>query len=188
MGQASRTEEGWGTGMGSERRRPGNRKHTKDRGDLAEMRFMVEAARRGFAVAKPFGDNEHYDQLVDGGNRIWRVQVKLSGARHHRGFTVRSSWRTSHKQIAYMPEEVDFLVVVIDGRGIWYVIPVRALGGRLTIHLYPFGSRRGSSNRFEKYREAWGLLEGWTGWCGRECPLKLGVEECTKQARHCVKD
>jgi len=37
---------------------------------------------------------------------------------------------------------------------------VRALGGRLTIHLYPFGSRKGSEERFEKYREAWRLLGG----------------------------
>ena len=147
-------------GSGSNARRgPGNRNHTKDRGDLAEMEFMVQAARRGLAVAKPYGDNEHYDMMVDAGHRVWRVQVKYSGARHHRGFSVRSSWRTSHKQCPYSPEEVDFLAVLIAGHGIWYMIPIKALEGRLTIHLYPFGSRRGSSNRFEKYRGAWKLLE-----------------------------
>jgi hypothetical protein len=149
-----------GMGMGSGRHRgPGNRNHTKDRGDLTEMEFMVQAARRGLAVAKPYGDNEHYDIMVDAGHRVWRVQVKLSGARHHRGFTVRSSWRTSHKQRPYSPEDVDFLAVLIGGHGIWYLIPIIALEGRLTIHLYPFGSRRGSSNRFEGYRGAWNLLE-----------------------------
>jgi len=39
--------------------------HTKDRGDLTEMEFMVEAKRRGYPVGKPFGDNQHYDVLLD---------------------------------------------------------------------------------------------------------------------------
>jgi PD-(D/E)XK endonuclease len=134
------------------------RDHTKDRGDLAEMQFMVRATRRGWGVAKPYGDNERYDFVVDAGGRLWKVQVKSTRAVHHRGFTVRSSWRTSMKQKPYLPEEVDFLVVTIVSKRIWYVIPVRALEGRLTIHLYPFGSRRGSSNRFEKYQEAWDLM------------------------------
>jgi len=142
-------------------RRPGNRNHTKDRGDLTELEFMVEGHRRQFVVAKTHGDNEHYDVFVDAGApRVWRVQVKLSGGRHHRGYMVRSSWRSSHRQHAYSPKEVDFLAALIDGKGIWYLIPVRALGGRKTIHLYPFGARRGALKRFEKYREAWWLLEG----------------------------
>jgi hypothetical protein len=133
--------------------------HTKDRGDLTELEFIVEAKKRGFPVGKPYGDNQHYDVLLDAAWKVWKVQVKLGGSRHYRGYTVRSSWRTSWKQIAYSPKDVDFVAALIGGEGIWYLIPVRALGGRKTIHLYPFGSRRGSSRRFEKYREAWGLLE-----------------------------
>jgi hypothetical protein len=134
--------------------------HTKDRGDLTELEFMVAAKRRRYPVGKPFGDNQHYDVLVDAWWKIWRVQVKLGGARHHRGYTVRSSWRTSWKQVSYSPKDVDFLAVLIDGKGIWYLIPVRALGGRKTIHLYPFGCRKDGKKRFEKYKEAWWLLEG----------------------------
>ena len=44
------------------------------------------------------------------------------------------------RQMPYTPSQVDFLVVTIVGKGIWYVIPVRALEGRLTIHLYPFAA------------------------------------------------
>lgn len=139
----------------------GGWEHTKDRGDLAEMQFMVAVSSRGLVVAKPYGDNEKYDLIVDAGwRRLWRVQVKSTAARHHRGFAVRASWRTSHHQISYKPSQVDFIAVTIVGEGIWYLIPVRALAGRLTIHLYPFGSRRGSRNGFEKYRGAWDLLSG----------------------------
>jgi len=137
------------------------RDHSKDKGDLTEMEFTVEATERRMVVSKPWGDNERYDVVVDAGwHLLWRVQVKLTGARHHRGYAVRASWRTSRKQISYKPSQVDFIVVTIAGEGIWYVIPVRALRGRLTINLYPFGCRRDGRNSFEKYREAWHLLKG----------------------------
>jgi hypothetical protein len=154
--------------------KPGGRNNSKHRGSVAELRFMIDAAERGFGVAKPFGDNERYDVVVDATRRLWRVQVKASGAVHHKGFAVRACWRTSKKHMPYTTDQIDFLAVVVQGahfsqkaremglagRRIWYVIPVRALGGRLTIHLYPFGSRKGSEERFEKYREAWKLLGG----------------------------
>ena len=146
-------------------RAPGGRDNSKHRGSMAEMQFMLDAARRGFGVAKPFGDNERYDVIVDAPRRLWRVQVKFSGAVHHRGFAVRACWRTTGKHMPYTAEQIDFLAVVIQGkrtrgRRIWYVIPVRALGGRSTINLYPFGCRKDGEERFEKYKGAWGLLEG----------------------------
>ena len=55
---------------------PGERHTTKHRGDVYEMHFMIEASNRGFGVSKPFGDNERYDIILDGGRRLWRVQVK----------------------------------------------------------------------------------------------------------------
>src|ERR1700676_4754336 len=66
------------------------RNNSKHVGEIAEMQFMLDAARRGFGVAKPFGDNERYDVIVDAPRRLWRVQVKASGARHHKGFAVRA--------------------------------------------------------------------------------------------------
>jgi PD-(D/E)XK endonuclease len=145
------------------RRVVGGRDNTKHKGGMAEMEFMWEAGRRRFGVARPFVDNERYDVIVDAPRRLWRVQVKASGAAHHQGFAVRASWRSSQGAMPYTAEQIDFLAVVIEsrrtrGRRIWYLIPVRALGGRLTINLYPFGCRKGGEERFEKYREAWGLL------------------------------
>jgi hypothetical protein len=61
----------------------------------------------------------------------------------------------------YTSKQIDFLAALIQGkRGsrIWYLIPVRALGGRLTINLDPYGCRKDGEERFEKYRGAWGLL------------------------------
>jgi hypothetical protein len=139
------------------------RNNTKHVGEMAEMQFMLDAARRRFGVARPFGNNERYDVIVDAPRRLWRVQVKASGASHHRGFSVRSCWRTTRKHMPYTSRQIDFLAVVIQGRRmrgrrIWYLIPLRALGGRLHINLYPFGCGKDGEERFEKYREAWRLL------------------------------
>jgi hypothetical protein len=138
---------------------PKGRKNLKGRGQIAEMEFMLAAAKKGFGVGKPFGDNERYDCVVDAGGHLLRVQVKLSAARHHRGFSVRACWRTSRKPMPYTRSQIDFLVVFLVEWKIWYVIPVRALKGRLTIHLYPFGTRKGGRGMLmERYREGWELL------------------------------
>jgi hypothetical protein len=153
--------------MGMERgeRMAGGRDNAKHKGAMAEMQFMLDAARRGYGVAKPFVDNERYDVILDAPRRLWRVQVKASGAVHHQGFAVRACWRSSAGHMPYTKEQIDFMAVVIEsrrtrGRRIWYVIPVRALGGRLTINLYPFGCRKDGEERFERYKEAWRLLGG----------------------------
>jgi len=68
-------------------------------------------------------------------------------------------------------------VVRIAGENIWYVSPVRALAGRLTINLYPFGCRKDGRNSFEKYRGAWGLLRGKKVGREKQVPLlaSLGI-------------
>ena len=49
---------------------------TKRRGELAELAFVYKAASLGFGVAKPFGDSERYDFILDSGSKLWRIQVK----------------------------------------------------------------------------------------------------------------
>ncbi len=39
--------------------------NTKRRGELAELAFALKAANLGFGVARPFGDSERYDVIVD---------------------------------------------------------------------------------------------------------------------------
>ena len=149
---------------GNRKKRDQGRNNSQHIGEMAEMQFMLDASRRRFGVAKPFGNNERYDVILDAPRRLWRVQVKASGASHHRGFAVRACWRTTRKHMPYTSKQIDFLAVVVQGRRmrgrrIWYLIPVRALGGRLTINLYPFGCRKDGEERFEEYRGAWRLLE-----------------------------
>jgi hypothetical protein len=131
----------------------------KQLGELAEMMFMVKATTKGLIVAKPYGDSRRYDFLVDSGKRTWRVQVKSSTCTHYRAYTVNAYWKTTRKHMPYLPSQVDFLAVLILGTDIWYLIPVRALGGRRMVRVYPFGGDPRGSRRHEKYREAWPLLQ-----------------------------
>jgi PD-(D/E)XK endonuclease len=38
---------------------------TKRRGEISELAFALAAARSGFGIAKPFGDSERYDIILD---------------------------------------------------------------------------------------------------------------------------
>jgi hypothetical protein len=49
------------------------RNTSKHVGEMAEMQFMLDAARRRFGGARPFGNNERYDVIVDAPRRLWRV-------------------------------------------------------------------------------------------------------------------
>src|SRR5207248_6285949 len=48
----------------------------KRRGEVAESVFLAKAMSLGFGVAKPWGDSERYDFIVDSGEKLWRVQLK----------------------------------------------------------------------------------------------------------------
>jgi hypothetical protein len=123
----------------------------KQRGELAEMGFMFKAAGLGFGVAKPCGDSERYDFILDSGNRLWRVQVKSTYvARAHR-YAISAVGRSMGKKKTYTAEQIDTLVAYIVAENTWYVIPVEAL-----LLFYPTGSNRGGL--CEKYREAWDLM------------------------------
>ena len=39
--------------------------NTKRRGELAELTFVLKAANLGFGVARPYGDSERYDVILD---------------------------------------------------------------------------------------------------------------------------
>lgn len=129
----------------------------KVRGELAEIRFLLEAAARGLVVAKPWGDNLPFDFVVGRGRRWFRVQVKSASTRHSRGYHLSCFRPAGHR--AYRTDELEFIAAYVVPERTWYVIPVRALAPRKTIVLFP--SRRPTrGGRFEPFKEAWHLLAG----------------------------
>jgi hypothetical protein len=116
---------------------------------------QAEAATSlGLSVAKPWGDSDRYDLIVDSGRRLWRVQVKSTRYMGERRFSITARGCTA----AYTEDEIDFLAVYIVPLDIWYVIPVKAFAPRKCLRFYP--EDEGSLGRYEKYREAWWLMKG----------------------------
>jgi hypothetical protein len=125
--------------------------NTKRRGEVAEAAFLHKAASLGFSVAKPWGESDRYDFMVDCGTRIWRVQVKSAHSSALNGYSFHACGNVRKNR--YTRRDIDFIVGYVVPDDVWYVIPIEAYGERTTIKVFPSSRRRMS--RFEKYREAW---------------------------------
>jgi len=134
-------------------------RNKKEKGELAELAFLHKAASLGFGVSKPYGDSERYDFILDSGERFWRVQVKSTSSRPGRGrsgYIVPSHTGRGRTVKPYKAEEIDFFVVYIVPRDVWYVVPVNQVAPFQCLSFYPSGCRIGGY--FERYREAWHLM------------------------------
>ena len=146
----------------------------KRRGEIAEAAFLCKAASLGFSVAKPWGDSDRYDFMLDNGSHIWRVQVKSAHTRGRAGYAFRTSGcEPTH---TYTADEIDFLVAYVVPEDIWYVFPVAAIVNvGAALRLFPTGKRHRS--RHEKYREAW---------CQMACPEDGRCREELQVSRCCL--
>jgi hypothetical protein len=126
----------------------------KSRGEAAEAAFLAKAASLGFGVAKPWGDSERYDLIIDSGHNFWRVQVKSTQRYDNFRYQVKTSgWKTP-----YTSREIDFLIAYIIPEDVWYIVPIAAVVAHQHLRFYPHNGRRA---QLEKYREAW---------CQMACP------------------
>jgi len=128
-------------------------------GELSEAAFLLKATEQGFLVAKPWGDSDRYDFIVDSGTRLWRVQLKSTAMLYRRGYHVNTVCTIDNKiGIAYEAEDIDMLVVHIPPLDVWYVLPVEVFAPTTSLGFYPNIKVR--LRRWERYREAWGLFTG----------------------------
>ena len=131
----------------------------KQLGEIGEAEFLAKASGMGFVVSKPWGDSNRYDFIVDSEGGLCRVQVKSAHkAGEHGSYSVRAH---GHSYEAYGESEIDALVAYVVPLDVWYLFPVRVFRRLKTLKLFP-GSRRKRS-KFEKWREAWGILRGEDG-------------------------
>jgi hypothetical protein len=130
------------------------RANTKRSGEISEAAFLHKAVSLGFKVTKPWGDSERYDFVVDSGKRLWRVQIKCTGALRAGGYHIQPiHFVYGEKKMVYTADEIDVLAAHIVPLDVWYVAPVQALAQGTSLRLYPEGGCERA--RFEKYREAW---------------------------------
>ena len=134
---------------------PRNPKRT---GELSEAAFMLKARTLGFNPAKPWGDSERYDFILDTGPRLWRVQLKCTEVLRARGYDVQPIYSTYRKgKITYTAEDIDVLIAHIIPLNTWYILPIDVITGSTSLRLYPGIPCKCA--RWEASREAWHLLQ-----------------------------
>jgi hypothetical protein len=131
-------------------------RNPKRRGELAELAFIHKATSLGFAVARTYGDSEHYDFIVHSRPHFWRVQVKSSSALQDGAYMVNAIHSTNGRYTAYTADEIDFLVAHIVPEDAWFVIPVAAFTPHMSLYVYPREQAR--IGPYENYRDAWYLM------------------------------
>lgn len=130
---------------------------TKRRGELSELAFVYKAASEGFAVAKPYGDSQRYDFILDNGHRLWRVQIKSTTQLLDGLYHINAGRHTNGRVVPYHPDEIDFLAAYLIPENTWFLIPISILEDRISILLAP-GSHPRGPGLYGPYREAWRLL------------------------------
>ncbi len=122
-------------------------------GEASEAAFLARATRLGLRICNPWGESERYDLVIDHGRGFWRVQVKCTERYTESRYRVKNG---GNDDSVYTPDEIDFIAAHVVPLDLWYIVPIEAAGSRKGLRFYPHGHSKGL---FEKYREAWCLLD-----------------------------
>lgn len=130
----------------------------KERGEWVELLFMATLARLGSKVARPHGDSARYDVIVEGGGKLYRVQVKSTTFKRKECWECLCFWsRVSERREAkqYSTEQIDFIAAYVVPEDAWFIIPVSELR---TKTLYLPTRERAARSKYGRFLEAWHLL------------------------------
>ena len=128
----------------------------RQHGDLGEVAFLHKATELGFMVAKPYGTIYPFDFIVQGGQKLWRIQIK-SVAYVRKGLYSLNVRRSKGRRLrAYSKSEIDFVAIYIIPEDVWYILPVSEVVERQCLQFRPTGHPR--PDMYAHYREAWHLL------------------------------
>ena len=136
----------------------GKLKGCKERGEWAELYFMMQAAGLGMKVSRPFGSVGRYDVGVENPReghqvRVLRVQVKSTIYKRRNGEYSLNVMGPQRQK--YDPGTVDYFAILLIPVDDWYIIPFEVMGRtNSSIHFTPKSKRQ----KYGEYREAWHLL------------------------------
>jgi hypothetical protein len=102
--------------------------NTKDLGDLTELSAAKKLISAGNAVSFPFGDNERYDLILDGKNRLEKVQVRKATRREgYLFFKCYSNHRSNGdiKRVSFDENEIDCFLVWYREKDELYKVPIQ---------------------------------------------------------------
>src|SRR5271169_1819532 len=113
----------------------------KERGEWAELYFMMMAVGLGMKVLRLFGDSGRYDVGVENGVRVVRVQVKSTIYTRRNGEYSLNVMGPQRRK--YEPGTVDFFAILLIPIDDWYIIPFEVMGRtNSSIHFSPEGVRQ----------------------------------------------
>jgi hypothetical protein len=138
-------------------RQPRLRPNTKRTGERSEAAFLHKASSLGFGVARPWGDSERYDFILDNGRQLLRIQTKATNSLRAHAYETRATYSVGKGRAVYTRRDIDFLVAHIIPLDVWYILPVEICTPQPMLRFYPH--RQAKKMRLEQYREAWHLLE-----------------------------
>ena len=133
------------------------RPNTKRTGERSEAAFLHKASQLGFALAKPWGDSERYDFILDNGCDLLRIQIKATDSLRAQAYETRAAYSLGKGRAVYSTYDIDFLAAHIIPLDLWYIVPVLECMRAPMLRFYPH--RQAKKMRLEKYRDAWHLLK-----------------------------
>ncbi len=157
--------------MGTKRRNAKIIKDKKERGEWAESVFLARASEEGLPACKPWGDSRSFDCVVGRPGKFVAVQVKCTIARLESGEGYICSTCSSHKP--YKKGSFDYLAAYVIPEDVWYIIPAEKVRGLKSISLCTVGGEQ----KYEEYREAWGLLRKAAAVCEPESVMESEIRD-----------
>ena len=127
-------------------------KGCKERGEWAELYFMMMAVGLGMKVLRLFGQTGRYDVGVENSGRLLRVQVKSTIYKRRGDCYSLNVMGPQRKK--YEPGSVDFFAILLIPIDEWYIIPYEVMGGRIcrsTSRLRVCGRSMGLTGRLGIY-------------------------------------
>jgi hypothetical protein len=109
---------------------------TKRKGMVAELAIMAEAAKRGYRILVPFGEDCPYDIVVERNGKLERVQCKYTESKGQ-FVEVRCQCTNNWVTTRYTPTDVDWIAIYDHSTGASYFVPSELLtpNGRAIMHL-----------------------------------------------------
>src|SRR5438445_11724347 len=91
------------------------RRNPKRAGEISEAAFVLRAHSLGFLVAKPWGDSEKYDFVLDAGSKLWRVELKMNEVVSVSGYEIEAIYSADGGgEAGYTDVEIDGVVRCIQ--------------------------------------------------------------------------
>jgi hypothetical protein len=127
-------------------------KNGKKRGEWAELCFAAKAMSLGLSLARPWGESNGYDFVVDRGRRgMVRVQVKSTIFPEGTGY----SCSLKDSKGPYKENSFDFVAAYVIPENIWFILPEKIIQGLWSISLNP----NLPTSKYFEYKQAWHYLK-----------------------------